>query len=159
MIVREFKHDLGLRCVVEVLDPDEALLFELSGRGEYMIKEFKDFLMKGNLVEIAVAFVMGVASSKVVGTFTDRIVSPLVANIFELPDLTQLWTFGKVVDGVSSGSVGALLAVLLDFVIVGFVMFLVVKLYNKAQAAEPEAPTVLPEDIALLTEIRDSLRK
>lgn len=126
-----------------------------------MVKEFKAFLMKGNLVEIAVAFVMGAAFSKVVGSLTDRIVSPLIAKIFGLPDLTQLWTFGEVVDGVSSGSVGAFLAAVLDFVIVGFVMFLVVRAYNRAQAAEAEAeePAAPSEDIVLLTEIRDSLRR
>jgi large conductance mechanosensitive channel len=128
-----------------------------------MVKEFKAFLMKGNLVEIAVAFVMGAAFSKVVGSLTDRIVSPLIAKIFGLPDLTQLWTFGEVVDGVSSGSVGAFLAAVLDFIIVGFVMFVVVRAYNRAQAAEAEAeaeePAVPSEDIALLTEIRDSLRR
>ncbi len=128
-----------------------------------MIKEFKAFLMKGNLVEIAVAFVMGAAFSKVVGAFTDRIVSPLIAKIFGLPDLTQLWTFGEVVDGIAPGSVGAFLAALLDFIIVGFVMFMVVKAYNKTQAAEAEAaaeePAAPAEDITLLTEIRDSLRR
>lgn len=128
-----------------------------------MVKEFKAFLMKGNLVEIAVAFVMGAVFSKVVGTFTDRIVSPLIAKIFGLPDLSQLWTFGEVVDGVTAGSVGAFLAALLDFIIVGFVMFLVVKAYNKAQVAEAEdeaeEPAAPPADIALLTEIRDSLRR
>ena len=128
-----------------------------------MVKEFRDFLMRGNLVEIAVAFVMGAAFSKVVGSFTDRIASPLIAKIFGLPDLTQLWTFGEVVDGVAAGSVGAFLAALLDFIIVGFVMFLVVKAYNKAQAAqaaaEAEEPAADPADIALLTEIRDSLKR
>ena len=128
-----------------------------------MITEFKAFLMKGNLVEIAVAFVIGAAFSKVVGTFTDRIVSPLIAKIFGLPDLTQLWMFGEVVDGVAAGSVGAFLAALLDFIIVGFVMFMVVKAYNKAQAAEAEVaaeePAAPAEDITLLTEIRDSLRR
>jgi len=119
--------------------------------------------MKGNLVEIAVAFVMGAAFSRVVDAFTDRIVSPLIAKIFGLPDLTQLWTFGEVVNGLSTGSVGAFLAVLLDFIIVGFVMFLVVKAYDKSQAAKAEAPVEEPaapaEDMPLLTEIRDSLRR
>ena len=126
-------------------------------------RELKTFLMKGNLVEIAVAFVMGAAFSRVVGAFTDRIVSPLVAKIFGLPDLTQLWTFGEVVNGLSTGSVGAFLAVLLDSIIVGFVMFLVVKAYDKSQAAKAEAPVEEPaapaEDMPLLTEIRDSLRR
>jgi large conductance mechanosensitive channel len=132
--------------------------------GESMFKEFKEFLMKGNLVEIAVAFVMGAAFSRVVGTLTSRVVSPLIAKVFGLPDLDSLWTFGDVVDGVAAGSFGALLAAIIDFVIVAFVMFLVVKAYNKAQAAkaeqaEEEADPGPSEDIVLLTEIRDALHK
>lgn len=128
-----------------------------------MIKEFKEFLMKGNLVEIAVAFVMGAAFSRVVTTFTGRVVSPAIAKVFGLPDLDSLWTFGEVVDGVAAGSFGALLASILDFVIVAFVMFLVVKAYNKAQAQkeaeEPEEEAGPSEDVVLLTEIRDALRR
>jgi large conductance mechanosensitive channel len=127
-----------------------------------MFKEFKEFLMKGNLVEIAVAFVMGAAFSRVVTTFTGRVVSPAIAKVFGLPDLDGLWTFGEVVDGVAAGSFGALLAAILDFVIVAFVMFLVVKAYNKAQAqkeSEVKEDAGPSEDIVLLTEIRDALHK
>ncbi len=127
-----------------------------------MFKEFKKFLMKGNLVEIAVAFVMGAAFSRVVSTFTARVVSPAIAKVFNLPDLDSLWTFGEEADGVPAGSFGALLAASLDFVIVALVMFMVVKAYNRTQAQEESEAEEDPgpsEDIVLLTEIRDALRK
>ncbi len=124
-----------------------------------MIKEFKDFITKGNLVDIAVAFVLGAAFAGLVSTFTDRIVSPLIAMIFNVPDLTNTMTFGTIDDatGIPAGSVGAFVSALINFVIVGFVMFMVVKAYNRMQA--PEEVAADPEDVVLLREIRDSLRK
>lgn len=127
-----------------------------------MIKEFKDFITKGNLVDIAVAFVLGAAFAGLVGTFTSRIVSPLIALIFSVPDLSGTMTFGDVdpATGVPAGSVGAFVSSLINFLIVGFVMFLVVKAYNKMKAAPaPEEPAADPEDIVLLRQIRDSLAK
>ena len=127
-----------------------------------MLKEFKDFINRGNLVDIAVAFVMGVAFSTVVSSLTDRIVSPLIAMIFNLDGLDRLWTFGKTVNGVQQGSVGAFIQALLNFIIVAFVMFLVVKAYNRMKAEEPPAPAEPAppsEDIVLLREIRDALKR
>jgi large conductance mechanosensitive channel len=127
-----------------------------------LIKEFKDFITKGNLVEIAVAFVMGAAFATVVSTFTNRIVSPLIAMIFSVPDLSGTMTFGDIdpATGVEAGSVGAFVSVVLNFLIVAFVMFLVVKAYNRMKAAPaPEEPVTDPEDILLLRQIRDSLNK
>ncbi|UCG40421.1 MAG: large conductance mechanosensitive channel protein MscL [Acidimicrobiia bacterium] len=131
-----------------------------------MIKEFREFIMRGNLIDLAVAFVMGVAFKEVVTAFTGRIVSPLIGLIFGIPDLTGVWVFGEIDEatGLPEGSVGAFLEASLDFVIIGFVMFLVVKAYNRAQAAfeqedEEAAPEEPSEDIVLLREIRDSLNK
>lgn len=128
-----------------------------------MLQDFKDFVNKGNFVDIAVAFLVGAAFATVVGSFTSRIVSPLIALIFQLPDLEDVGTFGEIgEDGVVTGSVGAFLQASLNFLIVAFVMFLVVKAYNnfKARHAEPEpdsdAPAE-PDDVTLLREIRDLL--
>ena len=115
-----------------------------------MIQEFRDFINKGNFVDLAVAFVMGVAFSAVVTAFTDRIVMPLVAMIVSLDGIEQLGQFGD------NGSVGAFLQAFINFLIIGFVMFLVVKAYNRFRDTdEPSGP---PEDVALLREIRDELR-
>lgn len=115
-----------------------------------MLQEFRDFINKGNFVDLAVAFVMGVAFAAVVSAFTDRIIMPLVALIVQLDGIEQLGRFGD------DGSVGAFLAAFINFVIVGFVMFLVVKAYNRFREPQPEAaPT---EDVLLLRAIRDELR-
>ena len=129
-----------------------------------MIQEFKEFINKGNLVEIAVAFVMGVAFADVVAALTNRIVSPLIGLIFNLESLAGVWTFGELdpETGQPVGSVGAFIEALINFLIVAFVMFLVVRAYNrmKARMEEPveEAPAEDPEDIKLLREIRDNLK-
>jgi large conductance mechanosensitive channel len=126
-----------------------------------MLKEFKAFISRGNLVEIAVAFVMGVAFAAVVGAFTERIVSPLIGMVFDLSGLQNVWTFGPLNPdtGVATGSVGAFIEALINFVIVALVMFFVVKAYNKMQSPEEEAPAEDPEDLVLLREIRDALKR
>jgi len=129
-----------------------------------MLQEFRDFINRGNFVDIAIAFVIGAAFGTVVTALTTRIVSPLIGMIFDLSGLDQLWTFGPMdpETGLPQGSVGAFLQAALNFLIVGFVMFLVVKGYNNTKARrvgpEPEPePAAEPEDIVLLREIRDAL--
>lgn len=126
-----------------------------------MLKEFRDFINRGNLVDIAVAFVMGLAFASVVTAFTDRIVNPLLGKVFSLDGLGNLGTFTDTLadDGYPVGSVGVFIGALINFVIVAFVMFLVVKAYNRMKAAEEEAPEEPAEDVVLLREIRDSLNK
>jgi len=144
-----------------------------------MMKEFKDFAMKGNLVDIAVAFVMGGAFGKVVTSFTDGLVAPLVglltgkdlsSNMLVLkegvaakPEIKD--AAGNVVQQAVAGTEavalkwGAFLTAVIDFVIVAFVMFLVIKAINSLKKKEEAAPAATPEDITLLREIRDALKK
>ena len=130
-------------------------------KGELVLKEFKEFISKGSLVDIAVGFVMGVAFASVVSAFVGRIVNPLIGMIFNVSSLDTWITFGNIDEatGLPAGSVGAFFGALLNFVIVGFVMFMVVRAYNKMKAAEEEAPEEPAEEIVLLTEIRDSLKR
>tara|TARA_Y100000814_G_scaffold208564_1_gene154325 strand:- start:29 stop:430 length:402 start_codon:yes stop_codon:yes gene_type:complete len=133
-----------------------------------MLKEFKEFAMKGNLVDIAVGFVMGAAFKEVVSSFTGGIVSPLIGLIFksDFKDLRLKLEDGTVNDaGEMVGEVwleyGTFLTNVIDFIIVAFVMFMVVKGVNKMKKKEepaPEAPKG-PSEIDLLIEIRDSLKK
>ncbi len=133
-----------------------------------MLKEFKEFAMKGNLVDIAVAFVMGAAFNKVVTSFTAGIVSPLIGLIFNsnFNDLKYTITEGVVnAEGVVEGEVsvlwGAFVTNLIDFIIVAFVMFMIIKGINKMKKKEepaPEAPKG-PSQEDLLAEIRDLLKK
>lgn len=129
-----------------------------------MIQEFKDFVSKGSLVEIAVAFVMGVAFAGVVGAFTTRIVTPLIGMIFNVSNLENTMTFGDIdpETGVAAGSVGAFLAATINFLIVAFVMFMVIRAYNnmKAKMEEPaEEEAAGPSEVELLAEIRDQLAR
>ena len=125
-----------------------------------MVQEFRDFIQRGNLVEFAVAFVMGLAFAAVIGAFVDRIVNPLIAMIFSLDGIDNLGTFGDGVgeDGVPLGSVGAFVGAVINFVIIGLVMFMVVKAYNSMQAKADEEDAG-PSEVELLTEIRDNLNK
>uniref|UniRef100_UPI00404A6BEF large-conductance mechanosensitive channel protein MscL n=1 Tax=Gelidibacter sp. TaxID=2018083 RepID=UPI00404A6BEF len=133
-----------------------------------MLKEFKEFAMKGNLVDIAVAFVMGAAFNNVVTSFTGGIVSPLIGLIFksDFKDLKYVITEGTMNDaGEVVGEVaimyGTFLTNLIDFIIVAFVMFMIIKGINKMKKKEepaPEAPAG-PTQEELLTQIRDLLKK
>jgi large conductance mechanosensitive channel len=133
-----------------------------------MLKEFKEFAMKGNLVDIAVGFVMGAAFKEVVTSFTGGIVSPLIGLIFD-SDFKSLRY--QLKEGVANdkgeivGDVfleyGTFITNVIDFIIVAFVMFLVVKGVNKMKKKEepaPEAPKG-PSQEDLLAEIRDLLKK
>jgi len=140
-----------------------------------MLKEFKDFAMKGNLVDIAVAFVMGGAFGKVVTSFTDGLVAPIIGlitggvdfskrekilqhGVAEVKDASGVVTTPAVAE--ISIKWGSFITNVIDFIIVAFVMFMVIKAINsmkkKQEAAAPPAP---PEEVTLLREIRDSLKK
>ena len=133
-----------------------------------MLKEFKEFAMKGNLVDIAVGFVMGAAFKQVVTSFTGGIVSPLIGLVFNA-DFKSLKWIVKEGSANEAGEMVGEVAVLwgefvtniIDFIIVAFVMFLVVKGVNKMKKKEEPAPEppAGPTEIDLLTEIRDSLKK
>jgi large conductance mechanosensitive channel len=133
-----------------------------------MLKEFKDFAMKGNLVDIAVGFVMGAAFKQVVTSFTGGIVAPLIGLIFnaDLKDLKWIVKEGIAEDsGKVVGEVAVLygdfLTNLIDFIIVAFVMFIIVKGVNATKKKEKPAPTAPkgPSQEDLLAEIRDLLAK
>jgi large conductance mechanosensitive channel len=134
-----------------------------------MIKEFKDFALKGNLVDIAVGFVMGAAFKQVVTSFTGGIVSPLIGLVLKT-DLKELKYIAREGVADAAGKVTGEVAVLygefltnvIDFIIVAFVMFVIIKGINatkkKEEAPAPVAPAG-PSQEDLLAEIRDLLAK
>lgn len=140
-----------------------------------MLKEFKEFAMRGNLVDIAVAFVMGASFGKIVTSFVDGVVMPVVGMLtggvdFNDKVLVLKEAVAEVKD--ASGAVitkaaeevsikyGSFITNVLDFIIVAFVVFLVIKGINKMKTpAEPSAPAGPSESEKLLAEIRDSLKK
>lgn len=133
-----------------------------------MIKEFRDFAMRGNLLDIAVAFVMGGAFGRVISSFTEGIVSPLIGliggadlskNMLKLKDAVTDAS-GKITTEAVYLKWGDFITAIINFLIVAFVMFLFIKAINSLKKKEaPAPPPVTPEDILLLREIRDALKK
>ena len=124
-----------------------------------MLQEFKAFAMRGNVIDLAVGVVIGAAFNKIVGSLIDDVITPLVLkpalDAANLSHLSELTAFGTVKYGV-------FLAAVLNFIIVAFVLFLIIKGINAAQKkedAKPATPPPPPADIQLLTEIRDLLKK
>ena len=136
-----------------------------------MMKEFKEFAMKGNLVDMALAFVMGAAFGKVVSGFIDGIVMPLVGKLVAGVDFAslkyvlseaQMDASGKVIAAEDSIKYGEFITIIINFILVAFVMFIIIKAMNKMkkkQEAAPMAPAPPTEDQTLLREIRDLLKK
>lgn len=140
-----------------------------------MLKEFKEFAMKGNLIDFAVGVVVGGAFGKVTSSFVDGLVMPMVGKIIGGVNFSDMKF--KIQDGTkavmdSAGNVttqevpeiyikyGAFITQCLDFIIVAFVMFLVIKAMNKMKKAEPAPPPPGPtNEEKLLAEIRDALKK
>ena len=123
-----------------------------------MLKEFKEFILKGNLVEIAVGLILALAFKGVIDAFTVGIINPIIGAIVGKP------SFDTTI-GIGDGEllIGAFITEVISFVITGFVLFLIVKAYNKAVAMSkrgeiPEDATEPGEDVILLRQIRDSLQ-
>ena len=124
------------------------------------IQDFKDFAFKGNLIDMAVGIVMGGAVAAIVKSFLQNIITPLIASIFKVPDMSELkYSLGANAEGAETFLMyGSFIQNVLDFTILAFVIFIALKVAAKwMKKAEAEAPT--PADIVLLTEIRDSLKK
>jgi large conductance mechanosensitive channel len=125
-----------------------------------MLKEFKSFAIKGNVIDLAIGVVIGAAFNKIVSSLIDDVITPLILKpaleAAHLTNLQELTVFGTVKYGV-------FVSAILNFLIVAFVLFLVVKGVNaarrKEEAQPAAAPAPPPEDIKLLTEIRDLLKK
>lgn len=140
-----------------------------------MLKEFKEFAMKGNLIDFAIGVVIGGAFGKVTTSFVDGMVMPVVGKLLGGTDFSELKY--KIQDGSkavvdASGNVttqevpevfiryGEFITTCIDFLVIAFVMFLVIKAMNKMKKAEPAPPPPGPTpDQTLLTEIRDLLKK
>lgn len=133
-----------------------------------MFKEFKEFALKGNLVDMAIAFVMGGAFGKIVTAFVEKMFAPITSLITGGIDLNKLAyelkpaevdAAGKVTKEAVSIHWGEFLTACIDFILVAFVMFMIIKAMNKMKKKQEETPAAPAEDITLLREIRDSLKK
>jgi len=174
---------MDTRAFLFLVAPD--VLFQVNGLylapelkyTTLMLKEFREFALRGNLVDLAIAFVMGGAFGKIVTAFVDGMVMPLVGLLTSGKDFSAMeWkiTSGSAAVTDAGGNImteavqpiairyGAFITVLIDFIIVAFVMFLVVKAVNRLKKKQEEAPAAPAEpsrEEVLLGEIRDILRK
>ena len=138
-----------------------------------MRSEFKDFALKGNVMDLAVGVIIGAAFGKIVDSLVNDIIMPLVGRIIGKVDFTNMYVMladapeGVVNNyaalkaaGVPMLAYGNFLTILINFLILAFVIFLMVKQVNKLRKAEAtEAPAAPAEDVVLLREIRDALKK
>ena len=122
-----------------------------------MLKEFREFAMKGNLIDVAVGLVLALAFTALVNAFIDGIIMPLIAAIFGKPNFDAIvWTIGSGKDATRI-LVGSFLTAIVNFLVIAWVLFLIVKAANRFRkpAEEPTGPT----EVELLTQIRDSLAR
>ena len=120
-----------------------------------MLKEFKDFALKGNVVDLAVAVIIGGAFGAIISSLVDDVITPLLlAPALKAAHLENI-------DQLTAGTVkyGKFLSAVLKFLIIAFILFLIVKGINRFKKKEEAAPAVTPEEVILLREIRDALKK
>jgi len=137
--------------------------------------EFKEFAMKGNVVDLAVGVIIGAAFGKIVDSIVKDLIMPVVGRIFGGLDFSNYFvmlanppanyngpmTYEALTKaGVPVFAYGNFITVAINFIILAFIIFVMVKQINRLkQSAPPPAPPAVPEDVVLLREIRDALRK
>jgi len=141
-----------------------------------MLKEFREFAIKGNVIDLAVGVIIGGAFGKIVGSVVDDLIMPVVGKLVGNMDFSNLFlALGDVPAGtaltlaelrkagVPVFAYGNFITVALNFLILAFAIFLMVKQINRLKLSEPApapaAPPPTPEDVLLLREIRDSLKQ
>ena len=134
-----------------------------------MISEFKEFAVKGNLVDLAVGFIMGGAFATVVSSLVNDIIMPVVGKLIGGVDFSNLYVnltdtdYATLAEAQEAGAAvityGVFINALISFIIVALVMFMIIKSMNKIKKAEEEAPTAPPANEVLLAEIRDLLAR
>ena len=140
-----------------------------------MMQEFREFAIKGNVIDLAVGVIIGGAFGKIVDSVVSDLIMPVVGLVFGKLDFSNLFlALGTVPEGTTHTldalkkagvpvfAYGSFITVAVNFLILAFIIFMMVKQINRlkreAPAAEPAPPAATPEDIVLLREIRDSLK-
>lgn len=134
-----------------------------------MFNEFKNFIAKGNVMDMAVGIIIGAAFTAIVNSMVGDMIMPVIglltagidfSNLFFPLDGNEYASLKAAEDaGAAVLKYGVFINAVLNFLIVAFVIFMLVKQINKLKAKEAEAPAVTPADVKLLTEIRDLLKK
>ena len=133
-----------------------------------VISEFKEFAVKGNVMDLAVGVIIGGAFGKIVDSLVGDVIMPLVSRVFGGLDFSNYFrplagqTATTLAEARKAGAVlayGNFITIALNFVILAFIIFLMVKQMNKLKKAPPPPPAATPEDVLLLRDIRDALRQ
>ena len=126
-----------------------------------MMKEFKEFISRGNVMDMAVGIIIGGAFTAIVSSLVADIITPIIGMLLGGVNFSEL----AITVGSAQLTYGNFIQAIINFLIIAWVVFMMVKAMNKMKKkeeekpAEPEAPAEPPEDIVLLREIRDSLKK
>jgi large conductance mechanosensitive channel len=126
-----------------------------------MFKEFKEFAMRGNVVDMAVGIIIGGAFGKIISSFVNDVMMPPIGLLLGGVDFSNIAVVlkDKTADAAAvTIGIGAWINTVVDFTIVAFALFLVIKAMNSMKKKEEAAPAAPPADIQLLTEIRDALK-
>ena len=134
-----------------------------------MASEFKDFISKGNVMDLAVGVIIGGGFGKIVDSLVNDIIMPIIGKIFGGLDFSNMYIplngqeMGlALVEAKKAGVVlayGNFISIVLNFIILAFVIFQMVKIVNKTKKEVPPAPAATPEDVVLLRNMRDALKK
>lgn len=138
-----------------------------------MMKEFKEFALRGNVVDLAVGLVIGVAFGAIVNSFVNDVLMPVIGLVVGGTDFSNLFVllrdgnppgpYASVAAAEAAGAAtlnyGIFINLLVNFVIVAFALFLVVRAMNRMRRQEPPPPAAPSEEVTLLTEIRDALKR
>jgi large conductance mechanosensitive channel len=148
----------------------------LFTQGEAVLQEFKQFALKGNVVDLAIGVIIGGAFGKIVESLVGDVIMPLLSAVLGRVDFSNLFiVLGSVPAGVGTSlealrkagvpvlAYGSFLTVLVNFILLAFVIFILIRQINRLRSAPapaaPAAPAAPPEDVLLLREIRDSLQE
>lgn len=133
-----------------------------------MLKEFRDFAVKGNVMDLAVGVIIGAAFGKIVDSIVNDLIMPLIGRITGGLDFSNYFiplsgqTATNLADAKKTGAVfayGSFITTVVYFAILAFIIFLMIKQVNRLKRETPPTPATTPEDVLLLREIRDSLKK
>lgn len=137
-----------------------------------MMQEFKDFAVKGNVMDLAVGVIIGAAFGKIVDSAVKDLIMPLISMVVGKIDFSNMYIklatppegVPDTLDALQKAGVpvfayGNFITIVVNFVILAFIIFMMIKQFNKLKKETPAEPPATPEEILLLREIRDSLKK